>query len=62
VSPIREDLPPETRLALIEVANEKIEQKLDTYIKATMGLVATLLAGMILFLFSAASGWLGGGG
>jgi hypothetical protein len=62
VSPIREDLPPETRLALLEVGIEKTDAKVDTYIKATIGLVATLLAGMLLFLFSAASGWLGGGG
>lgn len=49
------------RLALLEQRQQSLEERFDTLFKAIVGLVGTLLGGMLLFLFSVASGWIGGG-
>jgi hypothetical protein len=58
---VRDELPLEVRVALLEQAVAQLQERFDTLFKAIVGLIATLLSGMLLFLFSVASGWIGGG-
>lgn len=58
---VRDDLTTDVRLALLEQRQTNLEERFDTLFKAIIGLIGTLLGGMLLFLFSVASGWLGGG-
>jgi len=58
---IRDDLPVDVRLALLEEGVEDLRERFDTLFKAIVTLIGTLLGGMLLFLFSVSAGWLGGG-